>query len=33
MESIMDYIEHIGLKASKRTIERDFEAIRNEFEV
>jgi len=33
MESIMDYIERIGLKASKRTIERDFEAIRNEFDV
>ncbi|PWH86282.1 helix-turn-helix transcriptional regulator [Brumimicrobium oceani] len=33
MDSIMDYIERIGLKASKRTIERDFEAIRNEFDV
>jgi len=33
MDSIMDYIERVGLKASKRTIERDFEAIRNEFDI
>lgn len=33
MEKIMEYNERIGLKASKRTLERDFEAIRNEFDV
>lgn len=33
MDEIMEYIERIGLKASKRTVERDFEAIRNEFNV
>jgi predicted DNA-binding transcriptional regulator YafY len=33
MDFIMEYIERIGLKASKRTIERDFEAIRNEFDI
>lgn len=33
MDGIMDYIERIGLKASQRTIERDFEVIRNEFDV
>lgn len=33
MDSTMEYIERIGLKASKRTIERDFEAIRNEFDI
>lgn len=33
MEEIMEYNERIGLKASKRTLERDFEAIRNEFDV
>lgn len=33
MEDIMEYTERIGLKASKRTIERDFEAIRNDFNI
>lgn len=33
MNEIQTYIENIGLKASKRTLERDFEAIRNEFDV
>lgn len=33
MEEIMEYNERIGLKVSKRTLERDFEAIRNEFDV
>src|SRR5690554_421380 len=33
MNDIMEYNERIGLKASKRTLERDFEAIRNEFDV
>jgi len=33
MDDIQSYIEQVGLKASKRTLERDFEAIRNEFDV
>jgi predicted DNA-binding transcriptional regulator YafY len=33
LNAIMEYIERIGLKASQRTIERDFEAIRNEFDI
>lgn len=33
IEEIQNYVEQIGLKASKRTLERDFESIRNEFDV
>jgi proteasome accessory factor B len=33
MDSIQEFIEDTGLKASRRTIERDFEVIRNEFGV
>jgi len=32
-QQILDYLEEIGLKISKRTPERDFDAIRNEFGV
>lgn len=32
-QQILDYLEEIGLKISKRTLERDFDAIRNEFGV
>lgn len=33
LEDIIEYIERVGLKTSKRTIERDFEAIRNDFDI
>lgn len=33
INNIQEFIENTGLKASRRTIERDFEAIRNEFGV
>lgn len=32
-QSVLDFLEDLGFSISKRTLERDFDAIRNEFGV